>query len=288
MAWVVLQSSRHRERSPKALRSPGSPLPGARTPAPALPRCAGEGTPTFQQGSSLASTGKKGGEHVSGRWRGTSQDWRPRGRCGRGSHPGHGGSQGLCPGHGQDPPWDGGAITPGTSQSGSFSTVVGFFLSMTHSPSSKRCQTAHFQITKFLLAAGSELSAGDTVQREAQLPVYRTLGRLPPALTSSPCVIVPAQSPGSESGQTAAGSAGPPPPPPRRCRGEGGHGVEGPGAGMRHPPENKSVPTAHRPGSPTHAQSRGPPMPTPQGSPGRGAMACRHLPLAVRNRGVLR
>lgn len=214
MAWVVLQSSRHRERSPKALRSPGSPLPGARTPAPALPRCAGEGTPTFQQGSSLASTGKKGGEHVSGRWRGTSQDWRPRGRCGRGSHPGHGGSQGLCPGHGQDPPWDGGAITPGTSQSGSFSTVVGFFLSMTHSPSSKRCQTAHFQITKFLLAAGSELSAGDTVQREAQLPVYRTLGRLPPALTSSPCVIVPAQSPGSESGQTAAGSAGPPPPPP--------------------------------------------------------------------------
>ena len=93
--------------------SPSTRLPPARSPhtwtvetCPTPPRRDSEGTRTFQQGSSLAGTGKKGGEHVSGHWRSADQDWRPRGPVwAGGSHPGHDriitrpGTPGSHPGH---------------------------------------------------------------------------------------------------------------------------------------------------------------------------------------------
>lgn len=59
-----------------------SPLPGVALPglwkARPTPGCE-EGTHTFQQGSSLASAGKKGVEHISGCLGSTNQYWSPRG-----------------------------------------------------------------------------------------------------------------------------------------------------------------------------------------------------------------
>lgn len=55
------------------------PYLDCRESMPHPPKCEDEGTRTFQQGSSLAGTGKKGGEYVSGHGRDTNPDWSPRG-----------------------------------------------------------------------------------------------------------------------------------------------------------------------------------------------------------------
>lgn len=62
------------QRSPSPARC-GSPWAGKARPTPGCEA----GTRTFQQGSSSASTGKKGVEHVSGRLGSANRDWSPQG-----------------------------------------------------------------------------------------------------------------------------------------------------------------------------------------------------------------
>lgn len=91
----AVQGPGHRGRGEGPCSTPGPPLPRRAATWPCgthPPPGANVRARTFQQGSSLAGTGRKGGEQVSGHWRGTVRTGLSEASCGRALAPGHDGS----------------------------------------------------------------------------------------------------------------------------------------------------------------------------------------------------